>query len=91
MKVARPKPERIEQIYDYLNWLDEQLDKLDDNYDMDAETFISQLRSRTKAIDHKIRHVLTVCDALIENLCDLESDVLQTRPDIIKYLQAEER
>ena len=90
MKIARPTQETFQHIIEFMNWMSEQLDALDDDYDMDAETFVSNLRMKANAVDHKIRQVNLICQSMIENLCDMDSKVLKTRPDIIEYLQAEE-
>jgi hypothetical protein len=90
MRVARPTPERFNEIIDFQNWLTDAIYHLEDNCPDDVDKFIRNLRPRIKEVDHKIRHVVTVCDALIEQLCDLDSDTLETRKDIITYLQDEE-
>jgi hypothetical protein len=89
MKIARPKPESFNQIIDFLNWLAEGLDHLEDDPEV-VDEFLDDLRNKLKYVDYKARHVVKVCEALVEQLCDLEDKTLSTRPDIIAYLQAEE-
>ena len=88
MKIARPTAERLDEIIEFFDWIDKTLVNEDCWNSDQAQDFIDELKRRADNTDYKIRHVVTVCQTLIEELCDQKDTVLKTRPDIIQHLQA---
>jgi hypothetical protein len=79
MKVARPKPEQFQHMWDFFNWLDEVVDE--DAIDPE------EVARRYQSIDYCWRRVLLAGQTCIETMCDPEATTLELKPEPVNHTQ----